>query len=81
MCVCVCGEEEVMRVCVCVDGEEEVMCMCVCVEGSNEVHALCTKAVGVEFGEGVECETEAILGGRETHIAEQGRYHHAFFTF
>ena len=45
------------------------------------MHALCTKAVGVEFGEGVEGETEAILGGRETHVAEQGRYHHAFFTF
>ena len=42
MCVCVCGEEEVMCVCVCVCvyGEKEVMCMCVCVEGSNEVHAV-----------------------------------------
>ena len=42
---------------------------------------VCTKAVGVEFGKGVEGETKAILGGRKTDVAEQGRYHHAFFTF
>ena len=43
--------------------------------------ALCTKVVGVEFGERVEGEAEAILGGRKTDVAKQGRYHHAFFTF
>lgn len=40
-----------------------------------------TKAVSIEFGKGVEGETEAILGGGEADVAKEGRHQNTLLAF